>query len=108
MFGKTAIAAAAATIITSAAMAAGHGDGKGMGKNMMDKGMMKEDCAAMMKKMEGMKGEKYAMMRKQAMMKMKAGDEAGCMEALKGGMMDGKMKKDGKMMEKMEKMEKKM
>jgi len=45
----------------------------------------------MMKKMEGMKGEKYAMMREEAMMKMKAGDEKGCMEALKGGMMDDKM-----------------
>ncbi|MCF6266376.1 MAG: hypothetical protein L3J57_07510 [Desulfuromusa sp.] len=76
-------------IVSTAAIAGSHGGG--MNKGMKDKGMMQHDCAAMLKKMEGMKGEKYAMMRKEAMMKLKEGDEKGCMEALKDGMMQEKM-----------------
>ena len=98
MLKKIILAAAATAIIAAPALAGSHG---GMKKEMMgDKMMGKGDCATMMKKMEGMKGEKYAMMMKEAKMKMKAGDEKGCMEALKGGMMMDK-KMGGKMEKKM-------
>lgn len=98
MLNKIILTAATAALITAPALAGSHG---GMKKEMMgDKMMGQGDCAAMMKKMEGMEGEKYAKMMKEAEMKLKAGDEKGCMEALQGGkMMDKEM--GGKMEKKM-------
>jgi len=76
MLKKIAIASAAIAFIAAPALAGSHGGGKKM---------MKMDCAAKLKKMEkaGMKGEKYAMLREKAMKRLKAGDEKGCMEAVR-------------------------
>ena len=92
MLKKIALSAVIAALGASAALAGGHG---GMNKNM-DKGMMKEDCAAMMQKMQGMQGEKAAMMREKAMQMMKEGNEKGCMEAMKKMMGDKMKMMDGK------------
>ncbi|GEM_PF-4593707 len=92
MLKKITLAAAAIAIASGAAVAGSHGGAMDKAEKMDG---MKMDCAAMMKKMEGMKDEKTAAMLEAAKKKMEAGDEKGCVEALKGGMMeDGKMGKE--------------